>query len=79
MSADGDDPTANSIETPGSGSHIPINFKLKITKEVYDALRTDEKKQVDERHEEEQQKMYRTIPNIKNFEERQAKLLQCHQ
>lgn len=74
MSADDDDPTADSIETPGSGSHIPIDFKLKIAKEVYNELSEEEKKQVDDRREDEWKKMYRLIPEITDAEEREEKL-----
>ena len=75
MLADGDDPTADSIDTPGSASHIPIDFKLKIAKEIYESLGADEKKRVDDRREEDRQKMYRAIPKIENIEERNQKLL----
>jgi hypothetical protein len=75
MSADEDDPTADSIEMPGSGSHIPIDFKLKIAKEVYNSLSAEDKKVVDDRREDERKKMYRTIPEITDAEERRNKLL----
>ena len=75
MLADGDDPTADSIETPGSASHIPIDFKLKIAKKIYESLDPDEKKRIDDRREEDRQRMYRAIPKIENIEERNEKLL----
>ena len=53
MSADDDDPTADMIETPGSGSHILINFKLKVASEEYNSLIPAQKKKVDDCREEE--------------------------
>ena len=75
MSTDDDDPTADVIGTPGSGSHIPINFKIKIAKEQYNLLNQVQKKAIDDRREEEREKMYRSIPEIKDVEERDKKLL----
>jgi len=72
---DDDDPTADSIETPGSGSHIPIDFKLKVAKEAYNALSPEQRKQVDDRREKERKKLYRSIPEITDIEERDRKLL----
>ena len=75
MSADEDDPTADLIETPDSGPHIPIDFKLKIAKEVYNSLSVEERKKVDNRHEEDRKRMYRSIPDIASAKERNKKLL----
>ena len=57
-----------------STSHIPIDFKLKIAKEVYDSLSPDEKKLVDDRREEDRKKLYRPIQEIEDIEERDTKL-----
>jgi hypothetical protein len=78
MSADDDDPPADSIETPRSGSHIPISFKLKIAKEVYNSLTSEEKKLVNARREVDSKKLYMTIPEIEDAGERNAKLLLHH-
>ena len=75
MSADDEDPAADSIGSPGSGSHIPINFKLQVAREVYNSLSAAEKKDIDDRREEERKKMYRTILEIKSVKERDEKLL----
>ena len=72
---DDDDPTADSIETPGSGSHIPIDFKLKVAKEAYNELTPEQRKQVNTRREEERKKLYRPIPEITDIKERDRKLL----
>ena len=77
MSTDDDDPATDSIATPSSGSHIPINFKLKIAKIQYNKLDTAQKKLVDAQRDAEQKKMYRLVPEIKDAEER-AKKLQIH-
>ncbi|KAF9642316.1 hypothetical protein BDM02DRAFT_3193503 [Thelephora ganbajun] len=79
MSADEDDPTADSIETPGSSSHIPIDFKLKVAKDIYNSLSAEEKKLVDDRHEDERRKLYRSIPEITDIKERDRKLLMHQQ
>lgn len=75
MSADEDDPAANSAETPGPDSHIPIDFKLKIAKEAYEELTPEQKKQIIDRRDDEWKKLYRGIPDIPDAEERDAKLL----
>ena len=76
MSADDDDPVADSIETPSSGSHIPIDFKLKVAREIYNSLSPEEKKRINDRREEDRKKMYRTISEITSVEERDKKLLE---
>jgi len=73
-----DDSAADSIESSGSCSHIPINFKLKIAREAYNSLSKEEKQKINNRREEEWKKMYRTIPEITSVEEREKKLL-AHQ
>ena len=79
MSADEDNPPATSvIGAPSSGSHIPINFKLKIAKEVYNTLSSDEKQRIDDRREEDKSKQYRPILNIPDDKERETKLALHH-
>ncbi|KAF9642118.1 hypothetical protein BDM02DRAFT_3193876 [Thelephora ganbajun] len=79
MSVDEGDPTADSIETPGSGSHIPIDFKLKVAKDIYNSLSVEEKKLVDDHREDERRKLYRSIPEITDIKERDRKLLMHQQ
>lgn len=79
MLADDEDPTANSIKTPGFSSHIPIDFKLRVTKEVYNMLDVEEKKKVDDRCEEEWKKLYWTVLEIQSAKERDGKLLMHQQ
>ena len=74
LCADEDDPTADSIETSSSESHIPIDFKLKVARLVYNELGSEEKKKVNDRREDERKKLYRLIPDIPDVEERSAKL-----
>ena len=59
MTTDDEDPDPTGTPTPGS--HIPINFKPKIAKEVYDLLTPEEKDLVEQRREEERKKLYRSI------------------
>ena len=75
MSADEDDPTPGSTSP---GSHIPIKFKMKVTKEVFNGLDAEQKKQVHIRRENDRKKLYRTIPEIEDAEERNQKLLTHH-
>ena len=72
MSMDEDDPTIHSANGPGS--HIPIAFKLKVAKEVYNKLSKEQKKAINDRREEERKKLYKSIPEIKDIEERNKKL-----
>ena len=58
--------------------YIPLAFKLKIAKEVYDGLSSDEKKDIDRRHEEDRKKMYRRVFDIDDNEE-QIDKLRTHQ
>ena len=53
---------------------IPLAFKLKVAREVYDGLPIEAKKEIDRRREEDREKLYRTIPNIEDDGERHAKL-----
>jgi hypothetical protein len=63
-----------SAEDFASGDKIPLTFMLKIAKEVYDALSPEERKIVDDRREEDRQKLYRSIQDIDDVGERDAKL-----
>lgn len=75
MPTEDDDPATDSID-PSGCSHIPINFKLKIAREVYNSLSKEERKKIDHRREEEWKKMHRSIPEITGVEERDKKLLE---
>jgi hypothetical protein len=75
MSTDDDDPAADAIQSPASGSHIPINFKIKIAKEQYDLLTPAQKKHINDLREAELKKQYRPIPDISDETERVEKLL----
>lgn len=55
-------------------SGVPIYFKLKVAKEAYDSLTPDEKKNVDDRREANRNKLYQSIQDIRDIEERDAKL-----
>jgi len=59
---------------PSVESCIPLAFKLKIAKEVYDKLSPEKKDELNNWRDEEQKKLYRTLPNIEDNEERIAKL-----
>ena len=65
-SSDEDDPTT---------SLIPIDFKLKIAKEVYESLGSEEKKAVDARREKDRKELYKLIPDIEDVEDRDKKLM----
>lgn len=74
MVADEDDPSPESVSAPESASHIPIDFKLKIAKEVYDSLTPEKKKEVNDRRDEEWKQQYRSITQITDIEEKTEKL-----
>ena len=63
--SDEDDPTT---------SLIPIDFKLKIAKEVYESLDPEEKKAVDARRERDRKQLYMLVQDIQDVEERDKKL-----
>ena len=75
MSDDGK-PAAKSVVTAGLSSHIPIDFKLKVAKDVYNLLSPEERQKVDDRRDAERLKLYRTIPEITDTEERRKKLVE---
>lgn len=58
-----------------TSNSIPIDFKIKIAKEIYEALPPDEKQQVADRIEEDRKKSYRPIRAIDNAAEKIEKLL----
>lgn len=70
--ADDEDPPVGEDCSPESC--IPLTFKLKIAKELYDGLTTEEKKEIDVRRGEDRAKLYRRIPEIDVEEERHEKL-----
>lgn len=70
---DDDDDPPEVGEGPPEG-YIPLAFKLKIAKELYDGLPIEAKKEIDRRREEDREKLYRKIPDIVDDGERNAKL-----
>lgn len=74
---DEDDPPEDA-EDSSVEACIPLSFKLKIAKELYDALPAEQKKDIDTRREDDRKKLYRNPPNIEDDKERIAKL-QDHQ
>ena len=71
---DEDDPPEDDQSAVSAEASIPLAFKLKIAKEVYDNLSEAEKDNIDVRREEDQQKLYRTLPEIEEEGERITKL-----
>lgn len=75
---DAEDPPARSVRLKASGaaagSHIPIDFKVKIAKEVFSTLSSKEKKAIEKRRDEQWKRLYSTIPEIENIKERDEKL-----
>ena len=74
--ADDEDPPE--ADGPPEETCIPLAFKLKIAKELYDQLDAKEKKAIDERREEDKNKIYRKITEIDDEEERHEKLRVHH-
>ena len=68
VSADEGDPDVDA-------SHIPLDFKLKVAKDVFNSLTPEQKKEVDDRREENRKKLYRPIADIEDERERVDKLL----
>ena len=54
---------------------IPLSFKLKIARELYEGLTGEEKKEIDRRREEDKVKMSRKVYEIDDAGERVEKLL----
>ena len=71
--AEEDGLTTESAEASTSNS-IPIDFKIKIAKEIYEALPADEKKKVLNRIEEDRKKMYQPVHAISDLAEKVKKL-----
>jgi hypothetical protein len=71
--ADDDDPVPEPGASPDE-AYIPLSFKLKIAKEMFDQLSQQQKKEIDDRREEDRDKLYRKIPDIPDEEERKEKL-----
>jgi hypothetical protein len=72
--ADDDDPSEDADGAPAEAC-IPLAFKLKIAKELFDGLTQEEKDEIDVRREEDWKKLYRKIPKIDDEGERIAKLM----
>lgn len=70
---DDEDPSDND-DVPPEEACIPLTFKLKIAKELYDQLTPDEKKDIDTRREEDKKKLHCRVAEIKNDRERHRKL-----
>lgn len=70
---DDEDPLSDTDVSSVEGC-IPLAFKLKVAKELYDSLSAEEKKAINLRREEDRKKLYRTIPQITDPGERKAKL-----
>lgn len=70
---DGDDPADDDDDSPGEPT-IPLSFKLKIAKELFDKLSLEEKGKIDDRREADKKKMYRRVTEIDDDEERHKKL-----
>lgn len=71
--ADDDDPLSET-EVSSEEACIPLAFKLKIVKEMYEQLSQRQKNEIDERREEDRKKLYRKITDIPDDGERKAKL-----
>ena len=68
-----DDSATESADAPTPNS-IPIHFKIKIAKEVYDALPANEKKKILNRIKEDHKKMYQPVRAISDLTEKDKKL-----
>ena len=71
---DEDDPSDEAVGQEGA---IPLSFKLKIAKEVYDGLPQQEKRQIDKRRENDRERMYFRVTQLPDDE--RIKKLQTHQ
>ena len=74
--ANNNDPPEDTEGAPEEAC-IPLSFKLKIAKELYESLSSDEKQDIDHHQEDDRRKMYRRIPDISEADERH-KRLQVH-
>ena len=71
--ADDEDPPEG--DTPPEERCIPLAFKLKIAKELYEKLSKEQKHAIDIQREEERKKLYRRVTEIDDDNERHQKLL----
>ena len=71
---DEDDPLEDDHDAGSVEASIPLSFKLKIAKEVYQELSAGEKALINARREEDHKKLYRPPPQIENDGDRIAKL-----
>lgn len=71
--SDEDDPPVGGGDSPEA--FIPLSFKLKIARELYEGLTGEEKKEIDRRREEDKVKMTRKVYEIDDDGERAEKLL----
>ena len=74
---DDDDPSEDADGTSAEAC-IPLSFKLKIAKEIFDELTAMQKAEIDAWWEEDWKKLYLSIPELIDEEDRTAKL-QTHQ
>ena len=72
---DEDDPPEDAVDQDGA---IPLSFKLKVAKEIYDDLPQQEKTKIDRRRENDRKKMYLRVTQLEDDEDR-IKKLQMHQ
>ena len=75
---DDDDPPDDDADTQQTGGWIPLSFKLKIARELYEELPKEVKRDIDLRREGDKEKWHRKIPDIEDDKER-AEKLQYHQ
>lgn len=74
---DVEDPSEDAEGTSAEAC-IPLSFKLKIAKEIFDELSAAEKAEIDTRREEDRKKLYLSIPELTDERDRTAKL-EIHQ
>ena len=71
--SDADDPPEIG-DSPTAEAYIPLAFKIKIARELYEQLSPKEKRDIETRRDEDRKKLYRRIPQIDDDKERIAKL-----
>lgn len=70
---DDEDPPEDAEGSPEEAC-IPLSFKLKIARELYDQLTKEQKKMINDQREEDKKKMGRRVTDIDDDEERHLKL-----
>ena len=75
---DDDDDPSEDLDGTSAEACIPLSFKLKIAKEIFDELSPAQKAEIDARRDEDRKKLYLSIPELEDEEDRTAKL-QIHQ